>query len=167
MSPPKKFQSSLKLLTTVSPYYWHPAPSKRGSSIYSHAPSRKSPTKWHRNKVSSREHNASYRYNHASKPTLKLPLGVSSVRPKLGIQCSQIPLFYPLAYWNLSMKQGSLLFCFVLFVLMRSMELGCFSSHSWSLWKAVEEEGCIGLVSWRLDLWCGSSWILNDFFTKN
>jgi len=23
MSPPKKFQSSLKLLTTVSPYYWH------------------------------------------------------------------------------------------------------------------------------------------------
>ncbi len=57
---------------------------------------------------------------------------------------------------NLSMKQGSL---FVLFVLMRSTELGCFSS--WSLWKALEEEGCIGLV-WTcgvevLDYWMISS----------
>ncbi len=24
----------------------------------------------------------------------------------------------------------------------------------------------MGLVPWRLDLWCRSSWILNDFFTK-
>jgi hypothetical protein len=30
---------------------------------------------------------------------------------------------------------------------MRSIELGCFSSHSWSLWKALKEEGGIGLVS--------------------
>jgi hypothetical protein len=66
----------------------------------------------------------------------------------------------------LSMKQGSLflLFCFVL---MRSTELGCFRLHSWFLWKALEEEGCISLVSWRLDLQCRSSWILNDFCTKN
>jgi hypothetical protein len=27
--------------------------------------------------------------------------------------------------------------------------------------------GCIGFVPWRLDLWCKSSWILNDFFTGN
>jgi hypothetical protein len=27
--------------------------------------------------------------------------------------------------------------------------------------------GCTGLVSWRLDLWCRSAWILNDFFTDN
>jgi hypothetical protein len=51
------------------------------------------------------------------------------------------------------MKEGSL---FVLFGLMRSIELGCFISHSWSLWKAVEEEGCMGLVSWHLDLHCKS-----------
>jgi hypothetical protein len=63
----------------------------------------------------------------------------------------------------LSMKEGSL-FCFVL---MRSTEPGCFRSCSWSLWKALDEEGCMGLVRWHLDLWCKSSWILNDFFTEN
>ncbi len=57
--------------------------------------------------------------------------------------------------------------CFVLFVSMRFTKLGCFRSHSWSLWKALKEEGCMGLVSWRLDLLCKSSWILNDFFTEN
>jgi hypothetical protein len=67
---------------------------------------------------------------------------------------------------HLSMKQGSL-FCFVLFVPMRYTEMGCFRSRSWSLWKALEEEGCISLVSCRLDLGCKSSWILNDFFTEN
>jgi hypothetical protein len=56
------------------------------------------------------------------------------------------------------------LFCFVL---MKSSKPGCFMSCSWSLWKALEERGCIGLVPWGLDLWCKSSWILNDFFTEN
>jgi hypothetical protein len=66
---------------------------------------------------------------------------------------------------HLSMKEGSLfvLFCFVP---IRSTELGCFRSLSWSIWKALQEEGCIVLVSWRLDLRCRSSWILNDFFTE-
>ncbi len=50
---------------------------------------------------------------------------------------------------NLFMKEGCL---FVLFVPMRSTKLGCFKSDSWSLWKALEEEGRISLVSWRLDL---------------
>jgi hypothetical protein len=45
---------------------------------------------------------------------------------------------------HLSVKQGSLFVCFVLFVLMRSTEPGCFRSHSWSRWKALVEEGCIG-----------------------
>jgi hypothetical protein len=63
---------------------------------------------------------------------------------------------------NLSMEEGSL-FCFVV---MRSTEPGCFRSWSWSLWKALDEEGCMGLVPWRLDLWCKSSWIWNDFFTE-
>jgi hypothetical protein len=27
---------------------------------------------------------------------------------------------------------------------MRSTELGCFRTHSWSLRKALKEEGCIG-----------------------
>jgi hypothetical protein len=26
---------------------------------------------------------------------------------------------------------------------------------------------CMGLVLWQLDLWCKSSWILNDFFFEN
>jgi hypothetical protein len=59
------------------------------------------------------------------------------------------------------------LFCFVLFVLMRSTEPGCFRSRSWSLWKALEEEGCMGLVPWGLDLRCKSSWMLNVFFNWN
>jgi hypothetical protein len=42
----------------------------------------------------------------------------------------------------LSMKEGSL-FCFVV---MRSTESGCFRSRSWCLWKALTEDGCMGLV---------------------
>jgi hypothetical protein len=53
------------------------------------------------------------------------------------------------------------------FVLMKSTVPGCFRSHFWSLWKALEEKkkkkGCISLVSWHLDLRCKSSWILNDY----
>ncbi len=76
---------------------------------------------------------------------------------------SQTISLLSLTHQHLSVKEGSL-FCFVLFVFMRSTKLGCFRLHSWSLWKALEEEGCIGLVSWRLDYGCRSSWILNDFF---
>ncbi len=54
---------------------------------------------------------------------------------------------------SLSMKEGSL-FCFVV---MRSIELGCFRSCSWSLWKALDKDGCMGLVPCRLDLGCKSS----------
>jgi hypothetical protein len=63
---------------------------------------------------------------------------------------------------DLSMKEGSL-FCFVV---MRPTELGCVRSYSWCLWKALEEEECMGLIRWHLDLQCKSSWILNDFFTE-
>ncbi len=56
-----------------------------------------------------------------------------------------------------SIYEGRQFVCFVLFVPMRSTEPGCFRLPSWSLWKALEEEGCIGLVSWRLDLRCRSS----------
>jgi hypothetical protein len=34
-------------------------------------------------------------------------------------------------------------FCFVV---MRSTELGCLRSCSWCLWKALDEEGSMGLV---------------------
>ncbi len=54
---------------------------------------------------------------------------------------------------HLSMKKGSL-FCFVLMI---SIELGCFRSCSWCLWKALDKEGCMGLVPWHLDLRCKSS----------
>jgi hypothetical protein len=45
------------------------------------------------------------------------------------------------------MKEGSL-FCFVV---MRSTQLGCFRSCTWCPWKALDEEGCMGLVPWHLD----------------
>ncbi len=45
-----------------------------------------------------------------------------------------------------------------------ALDCGCFRLCSWSLWKALNEQGCIGLVPWCLDVWCKSSWILNDFF---
>jgi len=43
--------------------------------------------------------------------------------------------------------------------MMRFAKLGCFRSCSWCLWKALDEEGCMGL--WFHDVWiCGakSSW---------
>jgi hypothetical protein len=57
------------------------------------------------------------------------------------------------------------LFCFVLFLTMRSAKPGCLESHSWSLWKALKEEGCISMVPWPLDLWCRSFWILKEVFS--
>ncbi len=59
--------------------------------------------------------------------------------------------------------------CFVLFwsLVMKSTKLRCFRLCSWCLWKAFNKEGCMGLVPWHLDLWCKSSWILNDFFIEN
>ncbi len=55
----------------------------------------------------------------------------------------------------LSMKQGCLfvLFCTYEIHQIRMLQI------------AFEGEGCIG-VPWRLDLWCKSSWILNDFSLK-
>jgi hypothetical protein len=41
---------------------------------------------------------------------------------------------------NLSMKEGSL-FCFVV---MRSTAPGCFRLCSWCLWKALDDEVCMG-----------------------
>ncbi len=65
---------------------------------------------------------------------------------------------------HLSMKEGSL---FVLFCTYEIHWTGCFKLRFWSLWKALEHEGCISLVPRHLDLRCKSSWILNDFFTEN
>jgi hypothetical protein len=48
----------------------------------------------------------------------------------------------------LSMKEGSL-FCFVV---MRSTPLGCFRSCCWCLWKALDEEGCMGFGSMAFGL---------------
>ncbi len=49
------------------------------------------------------------------------------------------------------------MFCFVLFCLYDIYQPGCFKLCSWCLWN---KEGCMGLVSWHLDLGCKSSWIL-------
>jgi hypothetical protein len=55
----------------------------------------------------------------------------------------------------------------VSFVVMRSIEPGCFRLCSWCLWKALDKEGCLGLVPQCLDSQCKSFWILNDLFTEN
>ncbi len=60
--------------------------------------------------------------------------------------------------------------CFVLWVweiywtgMLQIVFLACLESSRW-LWG----ERCMGLlVPWHLDLWCKSSWILNDFFIEN
>jgi len=59
---------------------------------------------------------------------------------------------------TLSIYEARKFVCLFCFVLMRSTELGCFKRCSWYLWKALEEEeeGCIDLVSWCLDLQCRS-----------
>jgi hypothetical protein len=46
-------------------------------------------------------------------------------------------------------KEGSL---FVLFVLMRSTEPGCFRSCSSSNWKALEKQRCMGFGSMTFQL---------------
>jgi hypothetical protein len=53
----------------------------------------------------------------------------------------------------LSMKEGSL-FCFVV---MRSTKPVCFRLCPWCLSKALDKEGCMGLVLCHLDLRCKSS----------
>jgi hypothetical protein len=47
---------------------------------------------------------------------------------------------------NLSMKEGCLFVCLFCFVLMRITKPRCFRLCSWSHWKALEEEGRMGLV---------------------
>jgi hypothetical protein len=82
------------------------------------------------------------------------------------VECNTMHTFTLLAQQNchhLFMNKGSL-FCFLG---TKSTKPGCFKSCSWCLWKALNKEGCMGFVPWCLDLWCKSSWILNDFFTEN
>jgi hypothetical protein len=47
--------------------------------------------------------------------------------------------------YQLSISEGR---CFVLFccVAMRFTKLGCFKLCSWCLWKALNKEGCMGLI---------------------
>jgi hypothetical protein len=53
------------------------------------------------------------------------------------------------------------LFCFVV---MRSTQPGCFRSCSWCLWKALDKEGCMGLVPLRLDLQCNFKFLNVGWF---
>jgi hypothetical protein len=60
------------------------------------------------------------------------------------------------------MKQASM---FVLFVLpWRSTQRGCFRSRSWSLWKALDEEGCMGFGSMAFGPVLAGSPVLVHFF---
>jgi hypothetical protein len=70
--------------------------------------------------------------------------------------------------YTTSIYEARLFVCFVLFVLMRSTEQGGFRQRSWSLWKALDEEGCMGLVH---DVWtCGAKvleyWMISSLKIK-
>jgi len=41
----------------------------------------------------------------------------------------------------ISIYETRLFVCFLLFIVMRSTKLGSFRSHSWTLWKALENKG--------------------------
>jgi hypothetical protein len=68
---------------------------------------------------------------------------------------------------NISIYEGRqfVLFCIVV---MRSTEPRCFRSCSWCLWKALDKEGCMGLVPWHLHLWCKvlEYWMISSLKTK-
>jgi hypothetical protein len=83
-------------------------------------------------------------------------------------------------------KSGSVeIFCFFIifsvnmFLMSSSQAIFCFVCTYGIHWTGMLQimflvslesswwAGCIGLVSWRLDLWGRSYWILNDFFTDN
>ncbi len=59
--------------------------------------------------------------------------------------------------------------CFV-FVLMRTIKLGCFRLCYWCLWKALNEEGCIGLALFHQVLTCGAKvleyWMISSLQIK-
>jgi hypothetical protein len=61
-------------------------------------------------------------------------------------------------HYNLSMKEGRQFVYFVLFVLMRSIELGCFKLCFWSLWKVLfgKLSRRRGASTWFSSVWtCG------------
>jgi hypothetical protein len=58
-------------------------------------------------------------------------------------------------------------FCFVLFITLKSLKLGHFMPHSWYFGRTHDEYGCIDLVWDYLGLWCGICWLLNHFFNEN
>jgi hypothetical protein len=43
---------------------------------------------------------------------------------------------------------------------MRSTELGCFRSHSWCLWKALDDKGCVDTLATLVDLNKLFDWVL-------
>jgi hypothetical protein len=65
---------------------------------------------------------------------------------------------------NLSMKEGSF---FVLFCTIETHRTGMLQIMFLVSMESSQGEGCMGLVSWHLDLLCRSSPLLNDFFTEN
>jgi hypothetical protein len=72
---------------------------------------------------------------------------------------------FPKCWASLSMEEGSLFCCVRTYEIHQTRMLQIVFLVS--LESSWEGRGCIGLVSWHLDLWCKSSWILNDFFTEN
>ncbi len=73
-------------------------------------------------------------------------------------------LWFLFMWWMQCINEGRLV-CFVLWLwdpqMLQICVLGVFGKSSW------QGGGAWALVPWFLDLWCKSSWILDDFVTEN
>jgi len=68
--------------------------------------------------------------------------------------------------WKTSINEGRLFVCFCLY-LWDPLNQDASDRVLCLFGKLSRRRGCIGLVSWCLDLRHRSPWILNDFFTEN
>ncbi len=75
----------------------------------------------------------------------------------------------PLSFWWQAIQAIYLqrkVVCFVLFCSYKIHRIGVLQMMFLMSLESSQQGGCMGLVPWRLDLRCKSSWILNDFSLK-
>jgi len=76
-------------------------------------------------------------------------------------------LFLFLFYKNVVATQGILNCLFVLFVIVRSLELCVSLLCSWYCLKTLYKVVCVNFVLWHLDIWCKSYGCLSYFWILN
>ncbi len=79
--------------------------------------------------------------------------------------------YFPCSFWMIYLWRKVVCFVLFCFLVMRSTKPGCFRLCSWYLWKALDEEGCMGLVPWCLVLAVQKfliiEWLLHWKFNSN